>query len=127
LSRDFSLRNAFSYKVEGEAEGTLILTSIKPVLSLSKHHRARWQGHEGSRDPAKRPDALVLFLQEHLQRVKLLHEGDLAQGYGSVHFACPMPWNATIPTLPKSGCGNTSFHRIACRWILALKLRAAIT
>jgi integron integrase len=32
------------------------------------------------------PDALVPFLQEHLQRVKLLHESDLAQGYGNVYL-----------------------------------------
>lgn len=32
------------------------------------------------------PDALVSFLQEHLQRVKLLHESDLAQGYGNVYL-----------------------------------------
>ena len=32
------------------------------------------------------PDALVPFLQEHLKRVKLLHESDLAQGYGSVYL-----------------------------------------
>lgn len=32
------------------------------------------------------PDALVPFLQEHLQRVKLIHESDLTQGDGSVYL-----------------------------------------
>jgi len=32
------------------------------------------------------PDSLVVPLQEHLQRVKRLHEQDLAQGYGSVYL-----------------------------------------
>jgi integron integrase len=32
------------------------------------------------------PDSLVPLLQEHLQRVKALHEQDLAQGYGSVYL-----------------------------------------
>ena len=31
------------------------------------------------------PDTLVPLLQEHLQRVKALHEQDLAQGYGAVY------------------------------------------
>lgn len=32
------------------------------------------------------PDTLVPLLQEHLQRVKALHEQDLAQGYGAVYL-----------------------------------------
>jgi len=32
------------------------------------------------------PDSLVAPLQEHLQYVKLLHEDDLARGYGAVHL-----------------------------------------
>jgi integron integrase len=32
------------------------------------------------------PDAVVPPLQEHLQRVKLIHENDLKQGYGSVYL-----------------------------------------
>jgi integron integrase len=32
------------------------------------------------------PDSLVPLLQEHLQRVKALHEQDLAQGFGSVYL-----------------------------------------
>jgi integron integrase len=32
------------------------------------------------------PDAVTLPLQEHLQRVKRLHEEDLAKGYGSVYL-----------------------------------------
>jgi len=32
------------------------------------------------------PDSLVPLLQEHLQRVKALHEQDLAQGYGAVYL-----------------------------------------
>ncbi|MFQ5856928.1 MAG: tyrosine-type recombinase/integrase [Anaerolineae bacterium] len=32
------------------------------------------------------PDSLVVPLQEHLQRVKHLHERDLAKGYGSVYL-----------------------------------------
>jgi len=32
------------------------------------------------------PDAIVAPLQDHLQRVKLLHEADLAQGYGAVYL-----------------------------------------
>jgi integron integrase len=31
------------------------------------------------------PDSLIPALQEHLQRVKALHEHDLTQGYGSVY------------------------------------------
>jgi integron integrase len=32
------------------------------------------------------PDSLIVPLQEHLQRAKLIHERDLAQGYGSVYL-----------------------------------------
>jgi integron integrase len=32
------------------------------------------------------PDSLIPLLQEHLQRVKALHEQDLAQGYGAVYL-----------------------------------------
>jgi hypothetical protein len=32
------------------------------------------------------PDTLVPFLQEHLQRVRSLHERDLQQGYGAVYL-----------------------------------------
>jgi len=32
------------------------------------------------------PDSVVISLQEHLQRVKRLHEADLARGYGSVYL-----------------------------------------
>jgi integron integrase len=32
------------------------------------------------------PDKLKLELQQHLERVKLMHEGDLAQGFGRVHL-----------------------------------------
>jgi integrase len=32
------------------------------------------------------PDSLVPLLQEHLLRVKALHQQDLAQGYGSVYL-----------------------------------------
>lgn len=32
------------------------------------------------------PDSLISLLQEHLQRVKALHEQDLAQGYGAVYL-----------------------------------------
>jgi integron integrase len=32
------------------------------------------------------PDSLIAPLQEHLQRVKRLHEEDLARGYGSVYL-----------------------------------------
>ena len=32
------------------------------------------------------PDSLIPLLQEHLQRVKALHEQDLAQGFGSVYL-----------------------------------------
>lgn len=32
------------------------------------------------------PDSLVAPLQEHLQRVKLIHQQDLSRGYGSVYL-----------------------------------------
>ena len=32
------------------------------------------------------PDSLIPLLQEHLQRVKALHQQDLAHGYGAVHL-----------------------------------------
>ncbi|RPJ24650.1 MAG: hypothetical protein EHM35_16180 [Planctomycetaceae bacterium] len=32
------------------------------------------------------PYSLISLLQEHLQRVKALHEQDLAQGYGAVYL-----------------------------------------
>jgi integron integrase len=32
------------------------------------------------------PDAITPFLQEHLQHVKLIHEADLAEGYGHVYL-----------------------------------------
>ena len=32
------------------------------------------------------PDSLIPLLQEHPQRVKALHQQDLAQGFGSVYL-----------------------------------------
>jgi integron integrase len=42
------------------------------------------KGHEGR--VTMLPDSAVAALQEHLQRVKRLHQQDLAQGYGSVYL-----------------------------------------
>jgi len=60
------------------------------------------------------PDSLIPLLQEHLQRVKALHEQDLAQGYGAVRFACPTRWSASISTPIANGAGNTSSRPAPC-------------
>jgi integrase len=56
------------------------------------------------------PDSLVAPLQEHLQRVKQLHEKDADAGHGTV--TCPMRSTANIRMPTASGRrGNTSSLR----------------
>ncbi|MFQ6042623.1 MAG: hypothetical protein ACE5PV_17340, partial [Candidatus Poribacteria bacterium] len=39
-----------------------------------------------AKKPKRLPDSLKAPLQEHLKRVKMMHEDDLADGYGSVYL-----------------------------------------
>lgn len=55
------------------------------------------------------PNSLVAPLQEHLQRVKRLHEEDLAKGYGAVYL--PYALERKYPTPCASGPGSTSSPR----------------
>ncbi len=45
------------------------------------------------------PDGLIQPLQEHLQRVKMIHLQDLAEGYGAVHL--PYALASKYPSAPK--------------------------
>jgi integrase len=58
------------------------------------------------------PDSLIPLLQEHLQRVKALHEQDLARVI--VLSTCPMPWRASTLTPTASGAGNTPSRPALC-------------
>jgi hypothetical protein len=73
------------------------------------------------------PDSVVEPLKEHLQRVKRLHEADLAKGLGRVRFAYQMPSIANSPTPVANGSGNTSSHPISFPKIRVLGKFVAIT
>jgi integrase len=53
------------------------------------------------------PNSLIKPLRVQLATAKQLHEHNLADGYGAVRSACPMPWNANIRMRTKNGSGNT--------------------
>jgi integrase len=63
------------------------------------------------------PRTLVEPLQRHLQRVRLLHEEDMAAGHGRVWL--PHALAVKKPGRRWSGAGSTSFHRHGCRWTRA--------
>jgi integrase len=73
------------------------------------------------------PDSPIPLLKEHLQQVKALHEQDLAQGYGAVRFASPMPWRANTPTPIGNGVGNTCSRPAPCPRISVPVSHAATT
>jgi integrase len=53
------------------------------------------------------PESLKSPLQDHLRKVKAIHEKDLAGG----GFSCLTPWTASIPTLRPNGAGSGFFRR----------------
>ena len=55
------------------------------------------------------PDSLMRPLQQHLQKVRRLHQLDLGQGYGSVYLPFALERKHPMPTEP--GSGNLSFLR----------------
>jgi integron integrase len=55
-------------------------------IDFDQHQIIVRDGKGGKDRVTMLPDALVPFLREHLQRVRLIHESDLAQGYGSVYL-----------------------------------------
>ena len=57
------------------------------------------------------PNSLAIPLKEHLQRVKRLHEKDLARGYGSVYL--PFALERKYPNAAGSGYGNMCFPQPA--------------
>jgi integron integrase len=78
-------------------------------IDFDQHQIIVRDGKGGKDRVTMLPDALVPFLQEHLQRVKLLHEGDLAQGYGCVYLPYALerkypnaskewPWQYVFPS-----------------------------
>jgi len=73
------------------------------------------------------PDSLIALLQEHLQRVKQLHEQDLAQGWGAVYL--PYALDRKYPNASREWreAGNMCSLPTACRKIRAQARRAAIT
>ena len=50
------------------------------------------------------PESLKIPLQEHLKRVKAIHERDLSEGWGRVQM--PTHSTASTPTPRKIGAGN---------------------
>lgn len=59
------------------------------------------------------PLSLVIPLQAHLAQVKMLHEKDLAQGYGAVYMPFALGKNTHMQRA--IGLGNMCFHRASCR------------
>jgi integron integrase len=57
------------------------------------------------------PKSLKEPLEEHLRRVKAVHQKDLAEGWGVSHY--PMRWIGSIQTPLASGAGSGYFHN---RW-----------
>jgi integrase len=55
-------------------------------IDFAQHQIIVRDGKGGKDRITMLPDAIVPALQEHLQRVKLLHESDLAHGNGSVYL-----------------------------------------
>lgn len=55
------------------------------------------------------PESLKSPLQDHLQKVKKIHEKDLARV--GVVYRCRMPWTASIRMRRPTGAGNGFFHR----------------
>ncbi len=53
------------------------------------------------------PDAVIAPLREHLQRVKMLHEEDLAKGHGAVYL--PYALERKYPNASREWGGSTSF------------------
>ena len=55
------------------------------------------------------PETVKKPLQKYLQKVKAIHDEDLAAGWGG--FNCRLPWTESTPTPPPTGDGNGSFRR----------------
>jgi integrase len=70
------------------------------------------------------PESFKTPLQDHLKKVKILHDRDLVDGWGA--FKCQRPWTANIPTPRRIGDGNGSFRRRTDGSMPRLKSRAAI-
>lgn len=60
------------------------------------------------------PEKAAPALRDHLERVKALHETDLAEGFGEVYLR-PMRWRGSIRTPPGIGGGSTCFRARACQ------------
>ena len=71
------------------------------------------------------PVKLKQPLMRHLQKVKLLHEEDLADGYGEVFL--PYTLARKYPNAPKQWGWHTSFPRLNDRLIRAAERSEGIT
>jgi len=80
------------------------------VMDIDFSHRAIIVRHgKGGKDRVVTlPDDLIQPLQRHLHSVKLVHEKDLADGYGE--FRSPTHSRESTPMLRRSGDGNTCFR-----------------
>jgi hypothetical protein len=61
------------------------------------------------------PERLIEPLRSHLARVKVLHERDLAEGFGEVSL--PFALARKYPRRVAAGPGSTCFPLAADRWI----------
>ena len=83
-------------------------------LELARHEILVRDG-KGSKDRITMlPASLAVPLQEHLKRVKALHERDVAEGWGRVQM--PTALDRKYPTAPKDWCWQWVFPQDN-RWI----------
>lgn len=70
------------------------------------------------------PETVKKPLQKHLQKVKAIHDEDVAAGWGG--FNCRLPRTESTPTPPPTGAGNGSFRRSTGGRTRELARKAAI-
>jgi len=86
----------------------LVLSAAKE-LDFAQHQIIVRDGKGGKDRITMLPDAVVPLLRDHLQHVKLIHESDLAHGYGSVYLPYALerkypnaskewPWQYVFPS-----------------------------
>jgi integrase len=70
------------------------------------------------------PERLIEPLRAHLERVRGLHERDLAEA--SARSTCPSGWRGNIPRRGAAGLGNMCFHPATALPIRSTESSAAI-
>ncbi len=94
-------------------------------LDLARGELTVRSGKGGKDRATTLPQALVPDLREQLRRAQLLHERDLADGWGAVEL--PALWSASTRAPPGSGAGNGCFRSSAAGPTARAAARAATT